>query len=312
MTKPLVTVVMPAYNAEQFVAEAIESVLAQTFTNFVLLIINDGSTDSTPNIIQSYAKKDSRIKIVNQANKGLVNSLNQGIRLANTKYIARQDADDKSSPERLQKQVSFLENHPGTVIVGSSVEVIDEKSRKVHRHAVLLHDPELRQELLVRSPFAHGSVIFRRQAALEAGVYDKSAWPVEDYDLWLRLSLHGKMANIDDYLYFYREHGDSVSLKNAQLQKKWGELIRQKAWRERQRLLPNKKLGLSSYSSLKLGQNRIERIVDNAVFAAREALRNGDKKYAVKSLSMVSTHPLTYKKLAGKIKRRIRASRDSS
>jgi glycosyltransferase involved in cell wall biosynthesis len=304
MKTPAVSVVMSVYNGQLFLGQAIESVQNQSFSDFEFIIINDGSTDTSPKLLKTFAAKDQRIKLINQQNQGLVASLNRGIKQAKGKYIARQDADDASAPQRFEKQIDYLEAHPQAAVVGSSIEVMDNADKIMHRHAVLLNDAELRQELLVRSPFAHGSVMFRRQAAIDAGMYDQASWPAEDYDLWLRLSKFGQLANLDEYLYIYREHGQSISAENDQLQQRKLDEVRTKAWAERGRLLPKRQIKLSAYKALDMGQLRIERIFDNSVFISKAAWRNKQKSVAFKSLSQLAADPLAYRKAAGKLKRK--------
>ena len=305
MSQPVVTVLMSVYNGQDYLAEAIDSILAQTFKDFEFLIIDDGSSDKSPAILKKYATRDKRIELLAQKNQGLVPSLNRGIKEASGKYIARQDADDQSAPNRLAKQVKFLESNPNTVIVGSSIEVMDEASNILHRHAILLDDPELRQELLLRSPFAHGSVTFNRQSAIEAGLYDPASWPAEDYDLWLRLSKYGKLANLDEYLYIYREHGSGISVKNLELQQKKLKEVQDKAWKERSRLLPKKKIDLAAYKNLDMGELRIGRIIDNNVFISKSAWRCNQKTLALKNMSILAGDRVTYRKAAGKLKRKL-------
>ncbi|HXY18121.1 MAG TPA: glycosyltransferase [Candidatus Nitrosopolaris sp.] len=306
MKSPAVSVVMAVYNGGDYLADAVESILNQTLDDFEFIIINDGSSDKSLELLTGYAKKDKRIKLLSQKNQGLVASLNRGIKAAKGKYVARQDADDRSGPKRLEKQVWFLEAHPKVVVVGSGISIMDDKSRIVHRHAVLLDDPELRQELLVRSPFAHGTVMFRREAAVKAGLYDPGSWPAEDFDLWLRLSAYGQLANLDDSLYMYREHPSAISVKNARLQVEKLEAVRQKAWRERGRLLPKRKIDLSAYKNLNMGQLRIERIIDNNVMVSKLAWKHGQKNLALKNMAVLAGNKLVYKKAAGKLKRKIR------
>lgn len=301
-----VSIVMSVYNGEQYVHEAVESIMGQTFNDFEFIIINDGSTDKTSQILNSFVKKDTRINLIEQPNKGLVPSLNRGIKVAKGIYIARQDADDRSEPNRLSKQVGFLNKYPETVVIGSNISVMDSQGKIMHRHAVLLNDPELRQELLIRSPFAHGSVVFKRQAAVEAGMYDEAMWPAEDYDLWLRLSQYGMLANLDEPLYVYREHDSSISNQMSSLQQTKTDEVQIKAWRRRQRLLPKHKMNINVYKNLEMGQSRIERILDNYLLIARRALVTGQGNLAVKDLLDLATHRIIYRKIAGKIKRRVK------
>jgi glycosyltransferase involved in cell wall biosynthesis len=307
MKSPIVSVVMSVYNGGSYLADAIDSILQQSFTDFEFIIVNDGSSDDSTNIINSFAKKDQRIKVLEQENQGLVASLNRGIRESAGQYIARQDADDRSALERLAKQVAFLQQHPHVVIIGSGIQVMDNEGKILHQHKVLLKDPELRQELLIRSPFAHGSVVFKRQAAMDAGLYDAETWPAEDYDLWLRLSKYGELANLDECLYIYREHTAGISSQNAKIQKQKVAIIQHRAWQEHDRLASKQKVNLRTYKNLEMGQERIERIIDNSVSISKLAWTKGQKKLALKNISMLATERIAFKKAAGKIKRRIKS-----
>lgn len=306
MKIPVVSIVMAVYNGDAFLAEAVDSILSQTYRDFEFIIIDDGSSDSTPAMLKKYAEKDKRIKVFKQKNQGLVASLNRGILAAQGEYIARQDADDASMPGRLEKQLDFMRRDRDIVALGSSIEVMDDEGKKLHRHAVLLNDNELKQELLLRSPFAHGSVIFRREEAVKAGLYQQDSWPAEDYDFWLRLSRLGKFANLDEYLYIYREHAAGISQRNRELQEKKVAEIRLKAWRQRSRLVPKRPIDLDFYSPKDMGQLRIERLVDNGLFISRQAWRYHDRSLAFGSALKLARRKTSYKKAAGKLKRRIK------
>lgn len=298
------SVILPVYNAEPYIADAIKSVLQQRFKDFELLIINDGSTDKSLQIIQKYAKQDTRIRIISRENKGLVASLNEGISLASANLIARQDADDLSIKDRFSMQIKFLQDHPAYVVVGSSVKVIDNKGSVLHNHRVLLDDPELRQELLIRSPFAHGSVVFRKSAAIAAGLYRQDYWPAEDYDFWLRLSLEGKLANIDKPLYMYREHETSISVTNESNQIKQAERIRLDAWSYRKQLI-NNHIRLTRYKKLPHAHNRVQRILNNILTSYRFAMKHGDRITALQLMRTVSFSHVAYRRFAGTIKRKV-------
>ncbi len=298
-----VSVVMSVYNGENYVNEAVRSILNQTFTDFEFIIIDDGSTDKTPHILAGF--HDSRIKIITQNNMGLVASLNTGIKQASGIYIARQDADDRSVPDRLEKQVRFMEAHPEVIITGSSICVMNNTGETTHQHAVLLHDPELRQELLVRSPFAHGSIMARRDALLKSGLYNLDFWPAEDYELWLRLSKFGKLANLDDYLYVYRENEVGISANNKSLQADKVEQIHELAWQERRRLIGHGRIKLTAYKNLDMGPARIERIIKNISGISHAAIQNSDRTFALKNAALLAGSSLTYRKIAGKLKRRV-------
>jgi glycosyltransferase involved in cell wall biosynthesis len=269
---------MSVYNGEGYLKEALDSVLAQTRQDFEFIIINDGSTDDTAKILASY--KDERLRVHDQENKGLVAALNRGVKLAGASLIARQDADDCSELERLEKQLAFLEANPETVVIGSSMKVMDKSGRSLHEHRVLLNDPELKQELLVRSPFAHGSAMFRKQAFEKAGGYHQDEWPAEDYGLWLRMAQYGKFANIDEPLYVYREGVDSISSGNLQLQNQKKQAIQAKAWHQRKHLLAGT-IKTVGYPALAMGQFRVERITGNLLFTFRRGLAKASLPTAI-------------------------------
>jgi glycosyltransferase involved in cell wall biosynthesis len=207
---PLVSVIMPVYNAGQYLAEAIESILNQTFTDFEFLIFNDGSKDNSLEIIKSY--NDSRIVLAyNGENKGYVSHLNEGIRMARGKYIARMDADDISLPQRLEKQVTFLEQNPDYVMCGSRVDTFGLTQGTV---ALPLSNEEIKLKMLYITPFAHPSVMLRKSILQDNHLfYDDNVMPAEDLDLWIRLAPFGKMYNIKESLLLYRTHGQNISFQ---------------------------------------------------------------------------------------------------
>lgn len=209
---PLVSVIMPVYNAEKYIADAIESLLNQTFMNFELLIINDGSTDHSEKIIITY--KDKRIRYIrHQQNKGLIATLNEGIRHASGEFIARLDADDMAKPERLFRQVQFLLRHRDHSICGSSYEVINSKGQKQFNVHLPTQDKQIRTLLFFGNCICHSSVMFRK-SALDKELYRSSYQLCEDYDLWSRMVEHDKVAVLPEPLIRYRLHGSNVSVKN--------------------------------------------------------------------------------------------------
>lgn len=215
--KPQVTVLMSVYNGEKYLREAIDSILKQSFKNFEFLIINDGSNDGSEEIIKSYS--DKRIRLVNnKKNIKLIKSLNKGIRLAKGKYIARMDADDISSQDRLEKEYDFLEANVSYVMVGSSALIMDESGNSVGEQKMITENDSIRKIMLVTNSFFHGSVMMRRSSVIKAGLYDPSSYVVEDYDLWSRMMDLGKVANIDENLYRYRlnPNGESFLKRKEQ------------------------------------------------------------------------------------------------
>ncbi len=209
-TKKKVTVLMPVYNGEKYLQEAIESILNQTFTDFELIIINDGSTDSTLDIIMSY--KDPRIRLVqNESNLKLIVSLNKGIGLANGMYIARMDSDDVSLPQRLEKQVAFMDSHPEVGVCGTGIRTIDLNGEIIGEYLFPSSHNVIKWRLFFDSPIVHPSTIMRRELLVQIGGYDIYSEYVEDYDLWIRLSKITKLANLQESLLLLRKHGTNIT-----------------------------------------------------------------------------------------------------
>jgi len=209
--EPAVSVVLPVYNCPRYVGQAIDCVLAQTFTDFELIVIDDGSTDETPSVLKRYT--DPRVRHMAQANRGLAGTLNRGIDLARGRYVARQDQDDVSFPERFAKQVAFLDAHPACAMVGTWAEIWqdDEKTGRVHGHPS--DNATLKFELLLNNPFVHSSMMLRKEALEHVGGYctDRDRQPPEDFELWSRIARDNEIANIPELLHAYREIPGSMS-----------------------------------------------------------------------------------------------------
>lgn len=211
MSNPIVTVLMPVYNSEKYISNAIHSVLNQTFTNFELLIINDGSTDATAQIIGRFT--DSRIVVISQENTGIAKALNKGLSLARGKYIARFDADDICFENRLSEQVGFLNRNHDYVIVGSDAEYILESGEHLFSFKCLGHtNNEILDLLYSYCPFIHSSVMYRKDAVIEAGGYSVHAHNFEDYLLWTQLKNYGLFSNLTTALVKIRFNPASVTI----------------------------------------------------------------------------------------------------
>lgn len=208
---PLVSVITPAYNAEKFIAETIESILNQTFKDFEYIILNDKSTDNTLKIIQEYAKKDSRIIVIdNEKNLGIAGNRNEGIKKAKGKYIVWQDADDISLPMRIEKQCQFMEEHPEVGIMGGFLEIFDE-SGIVGIRKYDANDENLRKKIFLFSPVAQPASIVRKKALDEAGEYNLEYPPAEDIDMSFRIGMKYSFANLQEVTIRYREHPNSAT-----------------------------------------------------------------------------------------------------
>lgn len=223
MNNPLVTVLMPAYNAGLYIAEAIDSILSQTYTNLEFLIINDGSTDNTVTVIESY--NDSRIRLVsNDKNRGLIYSLNRGLELAQGKYIARMDADDITTDIRFETQVRFLEAHSDIDILGTALVYLD---TPYEIHHPLVHD-DIVIGLIDNSTVAHATIMMRRDTVVvKKLIYEEEYKHIEDYRFWLEAVIKGvRFANIDDVFYHYRTHPEQVCSVNYNFQERTKEPVR--------------------------------------------------------------------------------------
>ena len=229
---PKVTVLLPVFNADAFLRESVKSILGQTFTDFELLAINDGSTDRSREILTSFT--DSRLKIIdNDGNRGLIYTLNRGIELARGEFIARMDADDISKKNRLEKQVNFLNNHPKIALLGSWAEYVDQAGRKILLREVPVKNKIIQGKLLEVCCFIHPSVMFRTSVVREFDGYHQTALHAEDYDLWLRISEKHEVDNLPEPLIRYRIHPGQVSQRQLQTQRKVADICRIASWRRR-------------------------------------------------------------------------------
>lgn len=227
---PLVSVVMPAYNSEKYISEAIESVLNQTFKDFEFIIVNDGSTDNTFNIIKEYARKDKRIKVINnKKNCGISKTRNNGIKLARGKYIATHDSDDISLPTRFQEQLSFMEQHPEVGVVGAYIQIFDSDSGKIIGiRKYSNEDKVLRKNIFFYSPIAQPVSMIRKEVFSEVGYYDNNYPPTEDLDLWFKIGTKYKFSNINKILLRYRVNSNSATSSRTKLMEKLTIRIRWK------------------------------------------------------------------------------------
>src|SRR5712691_7880065 len=181
---PSVSVLLPVWNGEAFLEQAMESILRQTLSSFELIVIDDGSTDRTAAIAEKFASGDSRVRVLGRLHEGFSGTLNAGIAAARGEYVARMDADDISLPERLQKQVAYLDAHPECVAIGAWIEVVNETGRHVGlKTFVTTHDEITAVLLRGVSPMAHPTVVARRDALRAVGGYDARYYPSEDLDL---------------------------------------------------------------------------------------------------------------------------------
>ncbi len=203
---PKISVIMPVYNAEQYLREAIDSILSQTFGDFELIIIDDGSKDSSPAIVERY--EDPRIRFyVNEENMGVAKTLNRGLDLATGQYIARMDSDDISLPERFAKQVAYLDAHPEIGILATDVQTFGAQE---YYHPTSKTHEQLSVDMLFSCCLCHPTVMMRRSLGLR---YDPAFNRMEDYELWIRASQQCRLACYPEILFRYRIHPHQVTQK---------------------------------------------------------------------------------------------------
>ncbi|MDB5255058.1 MAG: hypothetical protein JWL92_434 [Candidatus Nomurabacteria bacterium] len=221
---PLVSILMPTYNGAAYIARAIESVMAQTYQSWELIIVDDGSTDTTAETITQFLS-DERIKYLkNENNLGIQKTLNRGLKEALGKYIARIDDDDRwIELQKLALQVQFLQDNSDHVLVGTGVIIVDEESKELIRYLLPQTDANIRKNILGKNCFVHSSVMFKKDAAFKVGGYDESkqALHMEDYDLWFKIGTIGKFANLPLHaiMFTLREGGLSSRNKITQAKK---------------------------------------------------------------------------------------------
>jgi glycosyltransferase involved in cell wall biosynthesis len=198
------------YNGEQYLRSAIDSVLSQSFRDFELLALDDGSTDSTPDILVEYARHDLRVRVLRHENRGVGYTLNRGIHEARGSLIAELGADDIALPGRIEKQVAFLNANPDYVFVGGQLRIIDSHDKSIGLRKYPIGDEELRARMLLYNPFGSPSLMYRRGDAIAVGGYTSRFGTSEDYDLLFRLAKRGKIANLPQPLTAYRFHSAST------------------------------------------------------------------------------------------------------
>lgn len=227
---PTISVALPVYNGESYLREALNSILAQTYTNFELIIIDDGSTDRSLQILNEYEKRDSRIRLITRENRNLATTLNDIIDLSRGKWFARMDQDDIAYPQRFERQLEWL-NKTGADICGSWVQLFGSSDKRILKHPQ--SDEAIKMEMLFSSPFAHPTVMMNTEL-LKQLRYNKAWEKCEDYDLWER-AVHAqwKMTNVQEVLLLYRQHPSQITsttlnknfLLSQKIRHRYGEYI---------------------------------------------------------------------------------------
>jgi len=242
---PLISVVLPVYNGESYLAEAIESILTQTFKDFELIMIDDGSTDGSLAILRSFEARDARIRLISRENRNLATTLNDSIDLVRGVWIARMDQDDIALPYRFEKQLQWLEQ-TNADICGSWVRRFGTSDKRLVR--LYQNDEEIKMQMLFANPFAHPSVMMRSELAKQLR-YDKEWEQAEDYDLWERAAEAGwKMTNVPEVLLLYRMHESQISTATKKMHQ-LRQQIRRRYW-------------LSFFSTLQINSMYIDEVIN--------------------------------------------------
>ena len=214
---PDISVILPVFNCEQFIKTAIDSILFQTYQDFELIILNDGSTDATEKIIHSF--DDERIKNYKSRNYGIVYQLNKGIYLAQGEFIARMDADDISHPDRFKKQIEYLSVHKEIVAVGTNYYMINEDTKIINKKQAPPSQTECGFMAPLNSPILHPTLMIKKEVLQKIGGYDEKYNLIEDYELFNRLISNGyKLANVNEFLFYYRIYMNSINSQKEKYQ----------------------------------------------------------------------------------------------
>lgn len=254
---PVISVVMPVYNAQAYLRAAMDSILTQTFSNFEFLCIDDGSTDDSPAILAEYAHRDPRIRVITQPNGGVTCALNSGLRAACGQLVARMDADDLADPQRFALQVEHLQSHPECVAVGCYITLMKadgtdfEPGPTIHSHEEIV--ASLWQGKSGALP--HFGAMIRRSALEKVGLYNEQFRTAQDLDLFLRLSEIGRLENVPRVLMRYRVHEGGVSAARANEQAANAREIMRQAYARKGQPVPR---DLMRWSNLVVAQNRIK------------------------------------------------------
>lgn len=218
MKNPQVSILLPVYNAAQYILKAVDSILQQSLTDFELILIDDGSSDGTEQLVRQLAAKDQRIHLVQRPRKGLIATLNEGLALARSPLIARMDADDIAFPERLAVQYAYMNSHPDLLAVGSYVMFMDDQDT-MYRKKTFPRGKEILEAFRWGCPLVHPAVMMRTDAVREVGGYLSEFPSAEDYALWIRLLSLGNVDTIPKVLLAYRVHSSSISHAHARQQR---------------------------------------------------------------------------------------------
>lgn len=306
---PRVSVLLSVHNGGNYLEDAVESVLHQTYRDFEFLILDDGSTDGTSEYLDSLEKQDSRVRVIRQQNQGLVASLNRLIAESRGSLLARMDADDICTPDRFQLQVQEFEHDPDLAILGGRIERIDSSGKSLGEQGYPLTARESEDMLWFGCPVAHPAVMMRRDVVMEIGGYRDFFTHCEDYDLWLRISQRAPIRNLDHVVLKYRVHQNSVSCSKRSEQV-LGTYLAQAAWLMRLRGEPDPvhqwdKPSLELLESLRLPAEEKCLFMARWTLAAVHAQDHSNRALVLEQLRKFPTIPPTLRQQGRSIKIRL-------
>jgi glycosyltransferase involved in cell wall biosynthesis len=223
---------LPVYNAEDYLAETLSSLLCQTHKDFEVIAINDGSTDRSLEILKKYSDFDDRILVIDQGNAGLVTTLNRAAEIASGEFLARIDADDIALPRRFQLQVEEFLKHPDCVLIGSQFDVINNDGELLYHDAVPTNSIDVINAMLIRNPIAHGSIMMRKETFIQSGGYSPHCGPTEDYELWSRLLSHGSVRILQPTLFRWRVNPTGITSTKSKIIEQFMKENIDKFWKE--------------------------------------------------------------------------------
>lgn len=282
MHEPLVSVVMPVYNAGRFLSDAINSICDQSFRDWEMICVDDGSTDDSGQVLDCFAERDVRIRVVHQSNTGIVGALNRGCELVRGPLICRMDSDDVALPNRMEKQLAFLRSSPSCVAVGGSILEIDVDGDPLCCSQLATSHAEIENNLLHRrTGLFHPTTMIRTEAFRAVGGYRTKYQWVEDHDLWLRLAQRGQLANLNEVLLCYRQHASSVCWQRSAQQRELMNQLLVEAYANRHLELPERLLHTGGSTRTSAGPGKW----------ARAAAKGGFPRSVVKHLRQLARNP---------------------
>jgi len=285
MHEPLVSVVMPVYNAGRFLADAVNSIRDQSFRDWEMICVNDGSTDDSGQLLDQFAAQDARIRIVHQANTGIVGALNHGCELVRGPLICRMDGDDLALADRIETQLALLRNTPNCVAVGGAILEIDTDGDPLCCSRLPTSHADIENNLLHRrTGLFHPTTMIRTEAFRAVGGYRAEYQWVEDHDLWLRLAQRGQLANLDQVVLCYRQHSSSVCWQRAAEQRELMNRLLAEAYADR---------GLDLLPEQLLHTSRATRTAAGPGKWARAAAKGGFPRSVAKHLKQLARNPET-------------------